>query len=40
MDSNVGLAIQCVGRVLVTLLSLFLRGSIGGFSASEPALVN
>src|ERR1700682_596032 len=28
MDSNVGLAIQCVGIVLVTLLSLFMRGSI------------
>jgi diguanylate cyclase (GGDEF)-like protein len=28
MDSNVGLAIQCVGIVLVTLLSFFMRGSI------------
>lgn len=28
MDSSVGLAIQCVGLVLVTLLFLFLRGSI------------
>ena len=28
MDSNVGLAIQCVGILLVTLLSLFMRGSI------------
>jgi diguanylate cyclase len=33
MDSNVGLAIQCVGVLLVTLLSLFMRGSI-----SSPAL--
>ena len=28
MDSNVGLAIQCVGILLVTLLSLFMRRSI------------
>lgn len=28
MDSNVGLAIQCVGILLVTLLSFFMRGSI------------
>lgn len=28
MDSNVGLAIQCVGILLVTLLTLFVRGSI------------
>jgi diguanylate cyclase len=28
MDSNVGLAIQCVGVLLVTLLSLFMRSSI------------
>lgn len=28
MDSNVGLAIQCVGIVLVTLLSFFMLGSI------------
>lgn len=28
MDSNVGLAIQCVGIVLVTLLSMFMRSSI------------
>lgn len=28
MDSNVGLAIQCVGIVLVTTLSLFMRSSI------------
>jgi len=28
MDSSVGLAIQCVGILLVTLLSLFMRGSI------------
>ncbi|HEV7473037.1 MAG TPA: GGDEF domain-containing protein [Pyrinomonadaceae bacterium] len=28
MDSNVGLAIQCVGILLVTLLTLFMRGSI------------
>ena len=28
MDSNVGLAIQCVGILLITLLSLFMRGSI------------
>jgi diguanylate cyclase len=28
MDSNVGLAIQCVGIVLVTVLSFFMRGSI------------
>jgi diguanylate cyclase len=28
MDSNVGLAIQCVGILLVTLLSYFMRGSI------------
>ena len=27
MDSSVGLAIQCVGIVLMTLLSLFMRGS-------------
>jgi diguanylate cyclase (GGDEF)-like protein len=28
MNSNVGLAIQCVGILLVTLLSFFMRGSI------------
>lgn len=28
MDSNVGLAIQCVGVLLITLLSLFMRSSI------------
>lgn len=28
MDSNVGLAIQCVGILLLTLLSLFIRSSI------------
>jgi hypothetical protein len=28
MDSNVGLAIQCAGILLVTLLSFFMRGSI------------
>ena len=28
MDSNVGLAIQCVGILLITLLSLFMRNSI------------
>ena len=28
MDSNVGLAIQCVGILLITLLSLFMRSSI------------
>ncbi len=28
MDPNVGLAIQCAGILLVTLLSLFMRGSI------------
>ncbi len=28
MDSNVGLAIQCVGILLLTLLSLFMRGSL------------
>lgn len=28
MDSNVGLAIQCIGILLVTLLSLFIRSSI------------
>jgi len=28
MDSNVGLAIQCVGILLLTLLSLFMHGSI------------
>jgi diguanylate cyclase (GGDEF)-like protein len=28
MDSNVGLAIQCVGILLLTLLSLFMRSSI------------
>ena len=28
MDSNVGLAIQCVGVLLVTLLSIFMRSSI------------
>jgi diguanylate cyclase (GGDEF)-like protein len=32
MDSNVGLAIQCVGILLVTLLSLFMRGSIASAS--------
>lgn len=32
MDSNVGLAIQCVGILLVTLLSLFLRSSIRSYS--------
>ena len=28
MDSNVGLAIQCVGVLLITLLSNFMRSSI------------
>src|SRR5918912_3864019 len=28
MDSSVGLAIQCVGILLITLLSFFMRGSI------------
>jgi len=28
MDSNVGLAIQCVGILLITLLSMFMRSSI------------
>src|SRR5688572_15340794 len=28
MDANVGLAIQCVGILLLTLLSLFMRSSI------------
>src|ERR1044071_5180420 len=28
MDSNVGLAIQCGGILLITLLSLFMRSSI------------
>jgi diguanylate cyclase (GGDEF)-like protein len=28
MDSNVGLAIQCIGILLLTLLSLFIRSSI------------
>jgi hypothetical protein len=28
MSANVGLAIQCVGILLVALLSLFMRGSI------------
>jgi len=28
MDSNVGLAIQCVGVLLITLLSIFIRSSI------------
>jgi diguanylate cyclase (GGDEF)-like protein len=32
MDSNVGLAIQCVGILLVTLLSLFMRSSIKSLS--------
>ena len=32
MDSNVGLAIQCVGILLITLLSLFLRSSIRSHS--------
>ncbi|PWT95031.1 MAG: hypothetical protein C5B55_01795 [Blastocatellia bacterium] len=32
MDSNVGLAIQCVGVLLLTLLSLFMRGSIHNLS--------
>jgi diguanylate cyclase (GGDEF)-like protein len=32
MDSNVGLAIQCVGILLITLLSLFIRSSIKGRS--------
>jgi len=30
MDSNVGLAIQCVGILLITLLSLFMQSSIKG----------
>jgi diguanylate cyclase (GGDEF)-like protein len=30
MDSNVGLAIQCVGVLLITLLSIFMRSSIKG----------
>jgi len=33
MDSNVGLAIQCVGILLVTLLSFFMRGSINSGSS-------
>lgn len=32
MDSNVGLAIQCVGVVLIAGLSLFMRGSIRSLS--------
>jgi diguanylate cyclase (GGDEF)-like protein len=32
MDSNVGLAIQCVGILLITLLSLFIQSSIKGAS--------
>src|SRR5215211_1699091 len=28
MDSNIGLAIQCVGVILITLLSMFMRSSI------------
>lgn len=32
MSANVGLAIQCVGIVLVALLSLSMRGSIKGAS--------
>src|SRR4051812_43128382 len=28
MDSNVGLAIQCVGILLITLLSVFMRSTI------------
>ena len=28
MDSNVGLAIQCVGVLLITLLSMFMQSSI------------
>ncbi len=32
MDSNVGLAIQCVGILLVTLLSLFMRSSLRSVS--------
>src|SRR5262249_45339193 len=28
MDSNVGLAIQCVGILLITLLSMFMRSTI------------
>jgi diguanylate cyclase len=30
MDSNVGLAIQCVGILLITLLSIFIKSSIKG----------
>ena len=32
MDSNVGLAIQCVGILLITLLSLFIQSSIKSLS--------
>ncbi|HEX5885405.1 MAG TPA: GGDEF domain-containing protein [Pyrinomonadaceae bacterium] len=32
MDSNVGLAIQCIGILLLTLLSLFIRSTIRGAS--------
>src|SRR5689334_22307823 len=32
MDSNVGLAIQCCGILLITLLSLFIRSSIKNLS--------
>jgi diguanylate cyclase (GGDEF)-like protein len=30
MDSNVGLAIQCVGVLLITLLSIFMRSTVSG----------
>src|SRR5215813_9273584 len=30
MDTNVGLAIQCVGVLLITLLSIFMRSYIKG----------
>jgi diguanylate cyclase (GGDEF)-like protein len=32
MDSNVGLAIQCVGILLITLLSIFMRSSIKSYA--------
>ena len=32
MDSNVGLAIQCIGILLLTLLSLFMRSTIRSVS--------
>ena len=32
MDSNVGLAIQCVGILLITLFSIFMRSSIKSYA--------